>query len=84
MKYTVKYPFRDRDGIERKRGDIMEIDNAERALKLQQKGLIGKALKEPERPEPERVEPEQPEAPVAEAVTKAKRSKKLKGGEDNA
>lgn len=81
MKYTVKYPFRDRDGTERKRGDIMKIDDAERALKLQKHGLIGRAHKEPE---PEKIEPEQPENPIAETVTKAKRRKKLKGGEDNA
>ena len=82
MKYTVKYPFQDRDRIERKRGDIMEIDDAERALKLQQKGLIGKALKEPERPEPEKIE--QPENPIAETVTKAKRGKSPKGGDKDA
>ncbi len=84
MKYTVKYPFRDRDGIERKRGDIMEINDPARALKLQQKGLIGKAHKEPERPEPEKIEPEQPENPIAETVTKAKRGKSPKGGDKDA
>ena len=84
MKYTVKYPFRDRDGTERKRGDIMKIDDAERALKLQKHGLIGKALKEPEKPEPENIEPEKPaETPDTEPETRPKRKKPPKGGDED-
>jgi hypothetical protein len=84
LKYTVKYPFRDRDGIERKRGDIMEINDPARALKLQQKGLIGKAHKEPERPEPEKIEPEKPaETPDTEPETRPKRKKPPKGGDED-
>lgn len=48
MRYPVKYPFRDRDGTNRERGDIMEIEDAARAASLRRRGLIGGALREPE------------------------------------
>lgn len=93
MKYPVRYPFRDRNGIERNRGDIMEIHDTARAASLQKRGLIGNALKEPEKPtpapevmEPEVPEPaleEEPEAKEAVSRPKAKGKKtagKAKGG----
>lgn len=90
MRYPVKYPFRDRDGIERNRGDIMEIDDAARAASLQKRGLIGKALKEPEKlpsdPEPapevpKVLELEPGETPeVKEVVSRSKaKGKKIAG-----
>jgi len=95
LKYPVKYPFRDRDGIERDRGDIMEIDDAARAASLQQRGLIGKALKEQKKPVPEPEvsgsevpEPELEEAPeteknISRPKTKGKKpaGKAMRGGE---
>ena len=88
MRYAVKYPFRDRDGVERVPGDIMEIDDATRASSLQRRRLIGKALKEIKKPEPEPSEPALGEAPEAESAapqpkTKGKKAagKAVKGGE---
>ncbi len=56
MRYPVKAYFTDRDGNRLKPGDILQIEDLNRALSLQQRRLIGKALPEPKPVEPEVVE----------------------------
>ena len=48
MRYPVKAYFTDRDGNRLKPGDILQIEDLNRALSLQQRRLIGKVLPEPD------------------------------------
>lgn len=48
MRYPVIAYFTDRDGNRLKPGDILQIEDLNRALSLQQRRLIGKVLPEPD------------------------------------
>lgn len=91
MRYPVKAYFTDRDGNRLKPGDILQIEDLNRALSLQQRRLIGKALPEPKPEQPEVVEAVEYPTPLpggyyqlpdgSKVQGKAKALAAMKGGE---